>query len=290
MPMATDHSNEAEVAPPATVHPDNSARRSLGSAADLSSRIKLGMKHGSTPFALMAGLLLWESVVRLFGVSELFLAPPSGVLARFWEMAESGELWRHASVSYTQFILGYSIAAILGIVLGITLGLVTRMRRLLEPWITALYATPTISLAPLFIIWLGLGITSKAAIVGLISFFPIVINTLDGVDVVDAEYDEFNRAFSLNFRERFAKVTLPGTIPFIFSGLRLGVGRGVVGIVAADLFGSVEGLGYMILRSSQTFNTTDLFVATLILSVTAVLLIGASRRIERLLSPWRYRT
>lgn len=237
--------------------------------------------------SVVGGLLLWETLVRGLDASTLLIAPPSAILERLVEMARDGELWEHSSVSAKQFFLGYVGCALIAVPLGLLMGSVKALRRVLEPWISALYATPSIALAPLFIIWLGFGISSKAAIVALVAFFPIVINTIAGVDSLERHYFDVGYAFSANRRELFVKVLLPGCVPWVFTGLRLASARGLVGLVAADLFGARAGLGYLILISAQRFDTTTLFAATTVLAVSGVLINTGLVRLEHYVSPWR---
>lgn len=237
--------------------------------------------------SIAVGLALWEGAVWLFDINPLLLSPPSLIARRFWQLMTSGELFSHVSVSAVQFALGYVGCALFAIPLGLALGLSERLRHALDPWVSALYATPSISLAPLFIIWLGFGISSKAFIVALVAFFPILINSTAGVDNIPNEYKEVAGAFGANAWERFSKLFFPASLPFIFAGLRLAVGRGLVGLVVGDLFGARAGLGYLILKASQTFNTADLFVGTIVLALSGVALTALLRRLELAMSPWR---
>jgi NitT/TauT family transport system permease protein len=236
--------------------------------------------------SVVIGLLLWEGIYRLFHVSPLVLAPPSAVAAEFVKLSAQGTLWTDIVVSSKQFFLGYILSSILAIGLGLLLGINARFRYVANPWVQALYATPTVSLAPVFIIWLGFGLVSKAMIVGLLVFFPVLINTTEGVRMLDWHYVDVAAAFGSNRQEFFWKVVLPATQPHIFTGLRLAVARGIIGLVVGDLFGSTEGLGYLILNASQVFNTTILFVGTVVLAAGGVLLTELLTVIERVVSPW----
>jgi NitT/TauT family transport system permease protein len=236
--------------------------------------------------SVVIGLILWEFAYRLFHVSPLVLAPPSAIAAEFVKLSQQGTLETDIAVSTKQFALGYVTSSVVAIVLGLLLGINARFRYVANPWVQALYATPTVSLAPIFIIWLGFGLLSKAAIVALMVFFPVLINTAEGVRMLDPHYIDVASAFGTNRREFFCKVLLPATQPHIFTGLRLAVARGIVGLVVGDLFGSTEGLGYLILNASQIFNTTILFVGTVVLAGGGVLLTEALTLIERWVSPW----
>lgn len=236
--------------------------------------------------SVIVGLVVWEGVYRLFHVSPLVLAPPSAVAAEFATLAQGGTLATDIAVSAKQFFLGYVVASLLAVGIGLLLGINDRFRYIANPWVQALYATPTVSLAPLFIIWLGFGLMSKAMIVGLLVFFPVLINTSEGVRSLDQHLVDVASAFGTNRSEFFWKVVLPATQPHIFTGLRLAVARGIIGLVVGDLFGSNQGLGYLILNASQLFNTPMLFVGTVILAVAGVLLTGALSVAERIVSPW----
>lgn len=236
--------------------------------------------------SVIVGLAAWEGVYRLFHVSPLVLAPPSAVATEFVKLARAGTLTTDILVSAKEFTLGYVVSAVLAVVLGLLLGINARFRYIANPWMQALYATPTVSLAPLFIIWLGFGLISKAWIVGLLVFFPVLISTSEGVRSLDAHLVDVAVAFKTNRTEFFWKVVLPATLPHIFTGLRLAVARGIIGLVVGDLFGSNEGLGYLILNASQLFNTPMLFVGTVILAVAGVVLTGLLSAAERIVSPW----
>jgi NitT/TauT family transport system permease protein len=236
--------------------------------------------------SVLIGLIVWESIYRIFHVSPLILSPPSAVAAEFVKLASNGTLGNDILVSARQFFLGYIIASALGITMGLLMGVNRNFRYVSNPWVQALYATPTVSLAPIFIIWLGFGLISKASIVGLLVFFPVLINTSEGVRLLDRHFVDVAAAFGTNRFEFFWKVVLPATLPHIFTGLRMAVARGIIGLVVADLFGSTEGLGYLILNASQIFNTPQLFVGTVVLAVGGVVLTELLTVIERVVSPW----
>lgn len=237
--------------------------------------------------SIIAGILIWELAVTIADLNPLIVSPPSAVIERALVLWEGGELSRHVSVSARQFVAGYATAAAIGISVGLLIGQFRPVRWSLEPWIVALYATPSIALAPLFIVWLGFGFTAKAFIIALSAFFPIVMNTIAGVDELHESWTDVADAFGAGRFERFYKVSLPGSMPYIFAGLRLGVGRGLVGIVVADFFGAQAGIGFLILRAAQTFRTPEIFVGTLLLAVFGVLLTGGLRALEAALSPWK---
>ena len=236
--------------------------------------------------SILAGLLVWEAVYRLFKVSPLVLSPPSAIATEFAKLTRDGTLATDIVVSAQQFFIGYIVASVIAVLIGLLFGVNRTFRYIADPWVQALYATPTVSLAPLFIIWLGFGLESKAMIVGLLVFFPVLINTAEGVRSLHIDIADVAAAFGSTKNEYFWKVVLPATQPHIFTGLRLAVARGIIGLVVGDLFGSSKGLGYLILNASQLFNTPMLFVGTVILAIAGVLLTGALTVMERAMSPW----
>ena len=235
---------------------------------------------------IIGGLVVWELAVRIFDISPLFLTPPTGIFKEFRRLIDQGTLWNNMSISLEQVGLGFLIAAVLAIPFGLLLGAVRILRELLEPWVQALYATPNIALAPLFLVWLGFGLTSKAAIIALVAFFPIAVNTTAGVDALEKKYLDVSRAFGASRREVFFKILLPGTRPFIFAGLSLAWARALVGLVVADFFGSQRGLGFLILNAAQTFDTPRLFVGAVILAGMGVIGMQFLRAVELRMSPW----
>jgi NitT/TauT family transport system permease protein len=237
--------------------------------------------------AILGGLLLWEGAVWFWNIEELLLPAPSAVGQAYKELWQEGIIRHHIWVSVKQLAAGYSIAVIIGVTLGLLIGQFRFVRSAFEPWVTALYTMPNIALAPLFIVWLGFDFRSKAVVIAFVAVFPITINTIGGVDNLRTEWKEVSDAFHANAWEKFFKVTAPGALPSIFTGLRLGVGRGVVAIVLADYFGANAGLGFFILRSAQNFRTEQLFVGIITLSAFGIGLTAALKAVEAMVSPWR---
>lgn len=237
--------------------------------------------------SIICGLLVWQLATVVVDVNELVLPAPTQIADAFAAMWAEGLLLTHITTSLKQFMVGFVLASAVGIVAGLLMGQSRTFRHVSEPWVLALYATPSIGLAPLFIIWLGFGFTAKAFIVALMVFFPVAINTLAGVEAMAREWRDVAASFKADRRESFVKVALPGALPYIFAGLRLGVGRGLVGIVVADFFGAQEGLGFLILQGAQRFRTADVFVGTLVLAALGVILTGLITYSERKICPWR---
>ncbi len=242
--------------------------------------------HVAGAISVVAGLVLWELVSRFVVANALFLAAPSQILAAIVALGRSGELWRHLSISAVEFALGYAIASLLGIVAGLGMANSAVIKRALQPWVSGLYATPTIALAPLFILWFGIGVWSKVLVVILLVFFPVTINTEAGLRTTSERLIEMLRSFGATQRQIFFKVSLPSAVPFILAGLKLGIGRGLIGVVVAELFGSRAGLGRLISASADSFNMPELFAGVVVLAVAGILMTAGFTWLEGKLVPW----
>jgi NitT/TauT family transport system permease protein len=236
--------------------------------------------------SVVAGLLIWEFVSRVLVANPLFLAAPTQIVAAIVALAASGELWRHLAISAIEFALGYAIACLVGILAGFGMAKSAVIKQSLQPWVSGLYATPTIALAPLFILWLGIGVWSKVLVVILLVFFPVAINTEAGLRTTSERLIDMLRSFGATERQIFFKVALPSALPFILAGLKLGIGRGLIGVVVAELFGSRAGLGRLIGASADSFNMPDLFAGVVVLAIAGILMTAGFTWLERKLVPW----
>jgi NitT/TauT family transport system permease protein len=230
--------------------------------------------------------LLWEVAGRS-GRWPLIMVPISDIWAKFLQLTATGELERHVLVSLNEFFVGFAIAAVFGIGLGIAIASSEAVKDFVDPWVSAVYATPTVALAPLFIFVFGIDAPSKMAVVFLLAVFPIVINTSTGMRSTDHIYIEAARSFSANRAQIFTKVLIPAALPFIVAGLRLGIGRGLVGVVVGEFIGARAGLGFLIFRSSQAFQIDAMWAGVFLLAGTGVLTVIVLERVERRLAPWR---
>lgn len=238
--------------------------------------------------SIVGGFVVWELVAQLVIRDKLFLVPPTAIVTRFFALWSSNGIQPHIATSGVEFVFGFAAAGVVGVLVGLLLGTNTLARSALTPWVSAIYSTPTVALAPLLILWFGLGLFSKIVVVFLVAVFPVLVNTQVGIEGADQRLIETARAFGANGRQIFTKVLLPSAVPFIVAGLRLGVGRGLVGIVVAELFGARAGLGYFINISSQIFDMGGLFVAVILLAGAGVVTTEALRIVERRIAPWRW--
>ena len=238
--------------------------------------------------SVVAGLVLWEVIGRFVVKNALFLATPSQTALALAKLWHEGALQHHAWVSAQEFLLGFALAVALGIPTGLVTASWRRSAAMLNPWISGLYATPIIALAPLFILWFGIGIWSKVAVVASLVLFPVIINTEAGVRNADRQLIEAVRSFGATKLQIFTKVSLPAALPFILAGLRLGVGRGLIGVVVGELFGARAGLGFMITQAAEVFNMPQLFAGVVVLAAAGIVLTAAFQALERRLVPWNF--
>ncbi len=236
--------------------------------------------------SVATGLALWEVLSRFVVANQLFLAAPSQIVAAIISLGETGELWHHVGVSGLEFVIGYVIASALGIALGLAMASSALAKQVTQPWISGLYATPTIALAPLFILWCGIGIWSKVLVVIFLVLFPVTINTEAGLRTTSPRLIEMLRSFGATPRQIFLKVSLPSATPFILAGLKLGIGRGLIAVVVAELFGSRAGLGRLISQSADAFNMPELFAGVVILAAAGIAMTAGFGWLETRIVPW----
>ena len=220
-------------------------------------------------------------------VNPLFLSSPSAIAVAFYELAASGELLAAIFTSLLGFGLGVFFAIVVGISLGVAMGRIRMVEYVLEPYVNALYSTPSIALIPLFILWFGVGFTSKAIIIFTLSVFIVVINTFTGVKNLSQSVIDIGAAFGASERQIFWKVVLPAALPFIMTGLRLAVGRAILAMIVAEFFTSIAGLGGMIVKYGNFFQTAKMFVPIIVVSLLGVGFVELIKYIERKLAPWK---
>jgi ABC-type nitrate/sulfonate/bicarbonate transport system permease component len=245
-------------------------------------RLLLGL--GSIIFLITA----WQLVLTyIFPVNPFFFTTPSLIAAAFKEQLQSAKLWHDLAVSSQAFIWGFGAAVVIGIPIGLVMGWRRRVEYSLDPFLTALYASPLVALAPMFIIVFGVGVLGKAALVFLLAVFPFVFNTFAGVKSTDPLLINVIRSFGGREKDLYLKVILPSTLPYIVAGARLAIGRGLVGIIVGEFYAASEGIGFAITQAGDTYRLPDMFVGIIILSVVAVGLTEATRRLELTMAPWR---
>ena len=227
----------------------------------------------------------WEVLGRQ--VSQLFMAPPSKILEAGRRMALSGELVGALASSLQTLVIGFITAGIVGILLGLLIGRYRAMDAATDWLVNALYATPLVAVIPLVILWFGLGDAAKLFIVTILAVFPVLINTAAGVRNVPQALIDVSTAFAANERQVFMKIILPASVPYMMTGLRLGIGRAIIGMVVAEFFTAITGLGAVIVKYGNQYDTASMLVPILILMVLGVTLTSLVRRAEESFAPWR---
>jgi ABC-type nitrate/sulfonate/bicarbonate transport system permease component len=230
-------------------------------------------------------LAAWEWYGRR--TDPILFTYPTAVVEAFFKLLWSGELVRQLLVSLSALAAGFGLSLVLGVGLGLAMGRSRLAEAMFEPHINALYATPQVALTPLLMMWLGLGFGVKVAVVFLFAFFPILINTASGAKNVSASMVEVGQAYLASRRQILFKVVLPAALPFIMAGVRIAVGRGVVGMIVAELFTAITGLGAMLSLYGNIFETAKMFVVIIVLAGLGVGLIHAVQMLERRLAQWK---
>jgi len=230
-------------------------------------------------------LILWE----IFGrrINPVFGSYPSAIAVAFWDLAITGQLWSALYESLRPFRLGYALAIVVGVPLGLLIGGFRAAEAALGIYVTAGYAMPLVALVPLLILWLGLGFAVKVAVVFLMALFPICINTWLGVVAVPKTLIEVGKSFVAPNIVILRRIVLPATLPYIMAGIRLAVGRAVVAMVIAEFFTTISGLGAVIINSANNFDTATMFVPIIILMVMAIGLNWLIGFVERKVAPWQ---
>jgi NitT/TauT family transport system permease protein len=228
----------------------------------------------------------WEAIGRYGTSTDLFFAPLSAIVMAGVKLWQSGDLQADIAASFQAFGYGMLIATAVGVVLGILIAVNQAVRDYVDPYVSALYATPLVAVAPLVILWFGLGVVSKVAVVFITAVFPVLINTSVGIRQTDANLIEVAHSFGATRAQVIRKVLVPSSVPFVIAGIRLAVGRGIVGVVVGELFGAQAGLGYLIFVSGQTFDVASLFVGVLLLAFAGVGLTALVHWIEGRIAKW----
>ncbi len=247
---------------------------------------------GHAPFLVSTGaiilfLALWEILAATALVDPLFISSPSRILAEGATLIHDDEFWRDVRVSSIEFIVGYLWAIAIGVPLGLLTGWFRRLQYMLGPFIDILNAVPRVTFLPLLIVWFGIGLWSKFAVVFLGAVVPITIAAYLGVKTNEARYLRVARSFGASQLKIFTSIILPGTLPFIFTGLKYASGRALLGVVVGELYASTAGLGHMIAQAGNSFQTDIVFFGVLLFTIAGLVTTGILDRLERYFDTWR---
>jgi ABC-type nitrate/sulfonate/bicarbonate transport system permease component len=230
-------------------------------------------------------LVLWH--LASIPAGKLLLPSPLDVVPAFIDMLRTGQLLSATASSLTVFAAGYALAIVTGVTLGVLMGGVPRLGETLEIYVNALNATPRVAFIPLIILWFGLGTNAKIVVIWLQAVMPILINTYAGVQNTDPDLLEAARSFGARRWQLFRYIMLPGALPYIVTGLRLGGANAMVGTVIAELYTALSGLGYLIAQFGGTFQTAKYFSPVLVLAAIGMLISQSLKIVERRLARWK---
>lgn len=269
----------------------DSARRGSGPAKrkqSLTPKQWLTLHQGALigTGAVIVFVVIWQIIASMRIESKLFLPGPSDIIAAFGDWSQHGmasDLWTSAQ----EFLLGYLVAVVIGLPVGFFMGWFKKARFALDPFVSFLYSSPRIAFIPLFIIWLGIGVKAKIAIVAMGAVFPIIISVSAGLRNIDHDLVTAARSFAASEAQVFRKIALPSSVPFILTGLRLGVGHAIVGVFVGELFAATRGVGFMMTNAASTFATARVFAGLIVLAGAGILLQTAIQVVEKRFQAWR---
>jgi NitT/TauT family transport system permease protein len=261
-------------------------------AAERERRLRLSQRNRdrlitvASPIAL---LVLWEALVRVNLIDARFFPPPSKILVQLVALTESGELLKNTWASLQRLFWGTLIGGIPALVLGIVMGLYRPVRALVEPLVAATYPVPKSAILPLLLLIFGLGEASKIAMVAIGVFYPVLINATAGVLQINRIYLDVGRNFGASRAQVFRTVALPGALPFIMTGVKLGMGMGLILIAIAEMIGAKSGLGYMIWNAWEILSVETMYVGLLVIAVLGFVFTVLLNELERWIVPWKER-
>ena len=241
---------------------------------------------------VIALLLVWQflpDLVPMKAGTKLFFAVPSQVAGTLWDMFATGMIWAPLGVSASAFAIGLTLAIIVGLPLGVLLGRSVTLNAMLDPFITAFNATPRLVFLPLLMLWFGIGMWSKVAVVFLGAVFPLLINTYEGVLNSDRLLVNVVRSFGANEWDIARLVVVPNALPFIVVGLRLAIGRAVLGVVVSEFFGSQDGLGVVMVRAASEFKVNIVFAGLIVFAALSLVMTSLVKLLEDRMTRWRPR-
>jgi NitT/TauT family transport system permease protein len=243
--------------------------------------------NGAVVLEVIVLIALWQyAVTGLELWNPRFVPPPSDVADSLTRLIGNGQLARHLGYSGGNFVIGYLAAALIGVGLGFALGSIGTLRMILGPFIWLAYATPRVAIQPILVLWMGFGVAPKILIIFLMAFFPIVTIVMEGVRNTDPALLRASRVFGVGGLRRYTKIVLPASLPYVLTGLRLGIARALVGIVVGEFIGGTAGLGYAIRIAGQEFHVDTALAVTLVLVVLANLSMLLLLTLKRRLAPW----
>lgn len=247
-------------------------------------------KH-QTFFSILFFFLLWEALCRIFNVNEAFLCSPSSALYHLFFKQSDAEYhwWIHISATLEEFLLGFLITAVLGVAISVVLIWSKTLQKIVMPIFVFFQSMPNIAIIPILLIWIGYGLKTNILIAFIASFFPMVVNTMAGLNSVDDDLLDLARYLHASQFQLFWKIRLPKALPYIFSSLKICTSLSVMGVIVGELYASAKGLGYVIANSQKYMDTPPMFAALIVMSLLAWGMFLVVSIIERVAMPWKYK-
>ncbi len=242
--------------------------------------------------SILVLLLLWEllpQLVTLGAGTKMLFTTPSKVAVTLWNLIITGKLWTPLSVSAAGFAMGLVLSIAVGLPLGVVLGRSRTLNAMFDPFVTAFNATPRLVFLPLLMLWFGLGVTAKVVIVFIGALFPILINTYEGVRNADRGLINVVRSFGGSEWDVARLVVVPNALPYIIAGLRLAIGRAILGVVVAEFFGAEDGLGVVMVQAASRYQVDVVFAGLIVFAVLSLIMTGLVKLLEDRLGRWRPR-
>jgi NitT/TauT family transport system permease protein len=264
------------------------------SASRAGSATKVGLSRNLqrrlfSVLLLAALLLLWEGAVVAFGISALMFPAPSAIAMALWRGLASGLYWEHIGVTGFEMLAGLAIGTSCGFVFGVLISEFPQTGRILFPYLVSIQSLPKVAIAPLIIMWFGFGIESKLVVVALITFFPILINTLSGLSIIDEQRMDLMRVLLANRWQTFLYVRLPSAAPTIFAGLNVAIVLALTGAIVAEFVGAQRGLGVLLVQSQTNLDTAGMFAILVLLAAIGLTANVSIRRLEKVVLYWAKR-
>jgi NitT/TauT family transport system permease protein len=241
----------------------------------------------TTPLLTLAFIAVWQAYVSVTGINKFILPAPLAVWEALQDMLQArSTLWGHLQATVYQTLAGFAIALVLGIGLGAVLAKIPTLERTLNPFIVATQVVPKVALVPLFVVWFGFGPTSKVVTAAILAFFPIFTNTLLGVKSVDLGHRDVMTALNVSRWQNFTMLEFPSALPYILTGMEVGIVLAIIGSVVGEYLGGNRGLGYLLIAKMNAFETDALFAVIIIMTVVGFLFYLGVRALRRIVIPW----
>ena len=237
--------------------------------------------------AVVVFLGAWEWAADTNAINPLFTSSPSRIVKELANLVNTGQLWPNMWISAQEFLIGFGISIVVAIPLGILIGWYRPIEAIFNPFVSFLNSVPRVALLPLLIIWVGIGIQLKIAVVFLSAVVAILINTIAGIKALDPQLLTMARSFEASDFKIFRRIALPGSVPYIISGIRLGLGHALIGVVVGELYAANSGVGHLISVAGNTFQTDLVFAGVVIIAVFGLIFTWLLSKLEAHFSSWR---